>query len=503
MNMREAVRLVRGSGFAIAAAIGLAAVCDWLLYGRVIGWSAAVLVLCVLAVVVVRAWGMVRRISGVVCAALVVGMAAALAKEPSLLAGLMALVLLGICAMVGRGTWSGRLLVWARRWAVLLVRGPLQGPLDAVLGMRWVWRHPRARGGRALLRVGAWVLPVAVGLVFAALFAAANPVIGAWVRSAWDRLATALEWLPQLFTPGRLAMWAVMGVGAYALQRYRQPSWARGRADVERPPVAGGGIGLGLVMRGLVLFNLVFAVQTGMDVVYLWGRKALPHHLTYAEYAHRGAYPLVATALLAAAIVLACFQRGGAAQRSAWARRLVFVWIGQNVFLMMSTIWRIWLYVDAYSLTRWRIAAIIWVGLVAVGFAWIVAKIVAGRSNAWLCRVNVATALAVLYLCAFCNFSGWIAEFNVRHCREVDGRGAPLDKAYLRELGVAALPAVEWVKGRVAVQDVETELRRQLGHELADWRGWTWQRARVAAQIPPLLPEPEAPERQRLAWRGR
>jgi hypothetical protein len=122
---------------------------------------------------------------------------------------------------------------------------------------------------------------------------------------------------------------------------------------------------------------------------------------------------------------------------------------------MMSTIWRIWLYVDAYSLTRWRIAAIIWVGLVAVGFAWIVAKIVAGRSNAWLCRVNVATALAVLYLCAFCNFSGWIAEFNVRHCREVDGRGAPLDKAYLRELGVAALPAVEWVKGRVAVQDVD------------------------------------------------
>ncbi len=51
--------------------------------------------------------------------------------------------------------------------------------------------------------------------------------------------------------------------------------------------------------------------------------------MSYAEYAHRGAYPLVFTALLAGVFVLVSFRPGGAAQRSRWARGLVQLWIAQ------------------------------------------------------------------------------------------------------------------------------------------------------------------------------
>ena len=74
--------------------------------------------------------------------------------------------------------------------------------------------------------------------------------------------------------------------------------------------------GVDAILRSLVLFNLLFAVQTILDVIYLWGNTTLPPDISYATYAHRGAYPLILTALLAAGFVLAAMQRGGPAEHS-------------------------------------------------------------------------------------------------------------------------------------------------------------------------------------------
>ena len=63
------------------------------------------------------------------------------------------------------------------------------------------------------------------------------------------------------------------------------------------------------------MFNALFAVQTVLDLAYLWGGVRLPDGMTYADYAHRGAYPLIATALLAAAFVLAAMRKDGRARR--------------------------------------------------------------------------------------------------------------------------------------------------------------------------------------------
>ena len=62
------------------------------------------------------------------------------------------------------------------------------------------------------------------------------------------------------------------------------------------------------ILRSLILFNGLFAVQTVLALVYLWGNAKLPDGISYAGYAHRGAYPLIATALLSAAFVLAAMR---------------------------------------------------------------------------------------------------------------------------------------------------------------------------------------------------
>src|SRR6202012_4820594 len=108
--------------------------------------------------------------------------------------------------------------------------------------------------------------------------------------------------------------------------------------------------------RSVFLFNLLFAVQTLLDAIYLWGDAKLPGGISYADYAHRGAYPLIVTALLAAGFVLAAMRSAGPASKSAIIRPLVYLWTGQNLLLVISSMLRLYRYIEIYMLTGWRVA---------------------------------------------------------------------------------------------------------------------------------------------------
>jgi len=347
-------------------------------------------------------------------------------------------------------------------------------------------RHP------LLITTVRWIIPVLLSLIFIGLFALANPIIADWTAD-----------LPELFAPLRLALWLLVGLAAWGMLRTRL---RRGAKTAARPRVPGDGfqglerdIGSNWIIRSLILFNAVFAVQTGLDLFYLYGGAALPEGMTYAEYAHRGAYPLIATALLAALFVLLTFRPGGLAERSVWARRLVFLWIAQNVLLVISSVWRLSLYVDVYSLTRWRVAAGVWMTLVALALVLLIVRIATRRDNRWLVQANTLMAAVVLYACCFIGFDRWIADYNVRHCRQVvaqqpgaadDLLHARLDVAYLQRLGPDALPALRHylaltedrpaLPSRAAARDAIDLAQQQLDRQLADWRGWTFRRLILA-----------------------
>jgi len=230
------------------------------------------------------------------------------------------------------------------------------------------------------------------------------------------------------------------------------------------------------ILRSLILFNLLFAVQTVLDVAYLWGNAKLPDDISYASYAHRGAYPLILTALLAAGFVLAAMKPGGPAEQSAIIRPLVYLWVAQNVLLVASSILRLDLYVEIYLLTWWRVAAFIWMLLVAFGLLLIVARIALNRSNGWLIRTNLITLTATLYVCSLVNFAALIADYNVSHSREAAGKGVGIDLNYLFHLGPQALPAIDRA---IALRGYDPGLVSRLGclveqqrRDMNSWRNW-------------------------------
>jgi hypothetical protein len=164
-------------------------------------------------------------------------------------------------------------------------------------------------------------------------------------------------------------------------------------------------------------------------------------------------------------------------------RPLDYLWVAQNVLLVLSSILRLDLYVQIYLLTWWRVAAFIWMMLVALGLVLIVARIVLNRSNGWLIRANLVTLTATLYACSLINFAAIIADYNLSHSREATGKGVSIDMNYLFSLGPQALPAIDRA---IPLRGLDPALVSRRGclveqhmKDTAFWRSWSFRSWRL------------------------
>lgn len=376
----------------------------------------------------------------------------------------------------------------ALRWLDRLVRHALSGPIAVPTDLRRVIRVIRRRphaGTRPLLALLA--MPLLGTAVFAGLFALANPLIAdTLARVRLPSLDRTISW-----TIVVLLLWPTVRPRAWVTSGNEWP-WARVRL---------GQASLPSVLLALGLFNLVFAVQNTLDLIFLWSGVPLPAGITLAEYAHRGAYPLIATALLAGGFVLTMLRSGTPTAARPLARGLVVVWVAQNVLLVASSGLRTIDYVRALGLTEWRLAALAWMALVALGLVLIVLRLVAGFSGRWLINANALAALVVLTVGSVVDLRATSTTYNVAHARQAGGDGAPLDLCYLSSSGNSAvLPLIA-----LEARPLSPQLRRQvvrlradavraLRKDQADWRSWTWRGARrlvaVEATLAPNAPIP-------------
>ncbi|MBI5264741.1 MAG: DUF4173 domain-containing protein [Bradyrhizobium sp.] len=454
--------------FKLAIALVLAALADWLFYGERVGISVVVFAIALVLGSLLANFAALSRSRAALGAVVIVAGLVPAVEEVNAASLVILILALGIALIVTIDPAPVRLGERAAALLDLFLVGPFRFFRDA----------PRAFHLPALASgLVVWLVPALLGTIFICLFVAANPVLEKWI---------------QLFNPGEVASQVSVGrtlfwIVAMALVWPFIHLWRRAMVASSPDPdgpdaqTAARSSGIALlgaptILRSLILFNLLFAVQTALDAAYLWGNATLPADVTYASYAHRGAYPLIATALLAAGFVLVAMRPGGPAEKSSVIRWLVYLWVAQNVMMVASSILRLDIYVQIYLLTYWRIAAFIWMMLVAIGLLLILARIALNRSNEWLIRANLITLTAVIYVSSLVNFASIIADYNVSHSREVSGKGVQMDTYYLSQLGPQALPAMEKA---MQIQTVESHLvsRRdslldEHRRDMVSWRTW-------------------------------
>jgi Domain of unknown function (DUF4173) len=430
------------TGTTLIAAIGLTALADFLLFDGQYGVSLVLLGLAIalIALFLNKQVGDQRlKIGG----GLFVLALLPILENNSTLSVLVALSLAALGTLIISDKLRGgvfEMTVWFIRFFLKL---PVQNIIDIIS-----WRKFTKTTATADLRFakfGVWIMPVIVGLIFLAFFENANPVIASFIAKI------DLWYLLRSLDFYRICFWALMFTLMWPFLRARLPERkAKPQNEPKHGPENIDGntganpptrtlqsiiFGPDAILRALIVFNAMFAIQSALDATYLIGGVALPDGMTYAAYAHRGAYPLIATALLAAAFVLIAMHEGSSARENSSIRILVYVWVGQNVLLVLSSILRLDLYVGTYGLTYWRVSAFIWMVLVAIGLLTIIWKIWQNKNTEWLVGGNIISAGLTLYACCFINFAGVISNTNATFERH--------DTYYLTSMGPMAIPAID------------------------------------------------------------
>ena len=474
----------------LLSAAGCVALADWLFYGWEIGISLP-LFLGVLGLVAVARNGIhaPRRLQiamSVVFAAVLL----ALLEDVSILSAILGALGTGSFVMVMTAQEPARWQHYLLEVVAAPFRGPFQFAADVIWQMQkqnFAWLKPDS--------LIAWIVPLGITAIFVWLFASANPLI------EHGLLQIDLHAILDLLSPWRIALWVLLAgvIWPFIFRRRHRRCIPKAEVSAAIDETISGldfFLDAKVTIRSLFLCNALFALQSGLDLTYLWGGASLPDGMSHAEYAHRGAYPLILTALLAAAFVLVAMRPGGPAEQSRLIRPLVLAWTGQNVLLVASSIFRLDLYVAAYSLTYLRLAAFVWMGLVAAGLLLILVQIILRKPNSWLIAANALMLAFVLYECCFINAPKLVASYNLNHCQEVGGTGPHLDLKYLASLGPQALPAIgPHMKNMPALGPIASDLwhDHQMRMRPGNWRAWdfrAWRLQRYLANNPNVPPLP-------------
>ncbi|MFY0619111.1 DUF4173 domain-containing protein [Shimia sp.] len=445
--------------FAFGAMVFVVLLADWLFWAHAPGISVAVFSMFLsVAILSVQRKQTTRLEWGIVLVFLLVCNLPVI-EHLQLLSILFSAI--GISALV---VWVcyGRVLEWWQAvWVILRVStvGAILLPKGALDDMRDVTIKAGLKHHLKSL-----ALPLGIGGVFLVLLTSANPLLERFFDqlARFDFLSVDGIYRVIFWMIAACLIWPYLNlnetwVGPVATPRPRKALQVRWFATL---------MNVDSVRNSLFLFNGLFLTQTAMDLAVLTGGVSLPESMTYAQYAHRGAYPLVATAILAGVFAIATHKK---IEDHRILKMLMFLWLGQNLFLVIAAAFRLSLYVEVYTLTYLRIAAFIWMGLVFVGISLIVVQIFHSKSIGWLVRSNLIALLGTLYLCCFVNFAWLIAEYNLNNARS----WYRLDEQYVCALGEHALPAI-------AEHNAETGRRICVGSgvktprhtPIENWRDW-------------------------------
>jgi Domain of unknown function (DUF4173) len=302
------------------------------------------------------------------------------------------------------------------------------------------------------------ILPIVAVGVFTLLLASANPVIEDLLLALhfdqlWQMLSSTFSQIFSysgfIFVTTALLLWPIL----------------RGKTGLRDASVSLEGLAPlwhrlffkpATVAVTMLLLNLLFAAENALDIWNVWMKAALPDDMTHAAYVHRGAYTLIATAILAGLLMVFALWKGTATEQSKTVRVLVYLWTLQNLLLVASSAKRTLSYIDAYGWSEWRIAGLLWMGLVFFGLATIIWRVGAARDSRWLVNVNLLAATMLLVFAAVVDMRGFIAEQNLQIARANPTR--QIDFEYLRLLGPASIkPLRDFAMARR--RDVENSAR--------------------------------------------
>lgn len=323
----------------------------------------------------------------------------------------------------------------------------------------WSWlrekRHQRGGTFASVARGLMFASPIV--LVFAVLLGSADAVFANYVSDAMDSLRRffGFQYLDDTF--GRLIFMGgiaavVTGAIGYGLvQRFIKPETTPPTSVTEpqdNPETAHiekrkPGFKLSMIEGGIIMGSIValFAAFVVIQFAYFFGGQSTLDvtGLTYAEYARRGFFELVAVSLLTLGLALGLDHvtlRQGQRETTLF-RALALMIVGLMTVMLVSASRRMWLYEETYGFTQLRVYVHVCIAWLGVLFGVYVLGLFRLRKNIFSLG-SVLVMIGYLGTLNLMNVDAYIAERNIARYHD----GQALDVAYFNSLSEDAVPIV-------------------------------------------------------------
>ena len=341
---------------------------------------------------------------------------------------------------------------------------------------------PRWTGpARTLARGTLMALPAL--LVLGALLMSADPVFSRLIRDVFQidlellvqhlAFATVIAWL----AAGYARAFLVSDADFMSKLRVPQPSFAAAEVSV-----------------ALWILNLLFLGFMAVQLRYLFGGANMVEvtaGLSYAEYARRGFFELVATAALVVPILLlADWSAAPVASRSRSVLRITMLVLAVLlVGVIASAAYRMRLYQEAYGLTEDRLYVSVFIVWLTVVLGWLVFTVLRGRRRRFAFGAIIAGVASIAALHGL-NPHALIARVNLDRA----AAGKQYDGKYLGTLSADAVPVIlarlDQLPEAERCRATGMLKERWSGERPGGWRTWNLSDWRARRLVAPLTGAP-------------
>ncbi|MBA3870783.1 MAG: DUF4173 domain-containing protein [Anaerolineae bacterium] len=336
---------------------------------------------------------------------------------------------------------------------------PAYAVTESVESWRWLSekRHQRGNLIASIVRGGVFALPII--LVFAVLLGSADAVFASYVNQAFEGVRQALglqflgDTMSHLVLTGFLTV-TVSGSLGYVLLR-RPPVAPAARPTLPDDDLADGVVlpdtkpkskprfKLSMVESGIIMGSVValFAAFVAIQFAYFFGgeRTVQVAGITYAQYARRGFFELVAVSVLTLglSLILDHVSVRQTKRENILFRVLALMIVALTTIMLISASQRMWLYEEAFGFTQLRVYTHVFMLWLGVLFGMYVLAVFRLRMNIFALGVVLAI-IGYVGTLNLMDVDHYIADRNIARYYE----SHDLDLAFLNTLSADAVPAV-------------------------------------------------------------
>ncbi len=474
-------RTISKALYVILISIGLALVFNFLFFGKLVGISVFIFVVVLLGAV--HLFGLsqklpIKKTWWLVLLALFFALMPAIRASEFLsflnIVATFGLLVLLAHQLVGTPAWVMRLY----DYLVLAVVVPLRMLLAALSTVAMIGQiHSTVKHRDVWLRVIKGVimaLPILV--IFGVLFSQADLAFSQFLKGIVD--INISERTVQYTALLVLAFVASLSFLSYIF--FHRPAQPEMRDEQPQVPMRSGkGIEV-LVFLGLI--STLFLVFIGFQVTYLFGGQAniVNAGFTYAEYARRGFFELLAVSILSLLVLLAAEKYAGVESKKDWrflAPALIL--IAEVIVIMISAFKRLSLYIDAYGMTLLRFYVAAFILLLLVLFILIAVKFIKLKKEQFFTFATLLSGAAFLIAVNIINPDAFVIRANVKQYEQT----GKVDVQYLEDLSADAASGKAELYNKLEGADKEI-LRAQLEKQKSfiQQNNNQWQSANMSRQ---------------------